>query len=67
MHAELRAAKDDLVTREQQFHRELSTAQTLSSMYKEASEGRAQKVAQLEGVIHELRTHLEVRHLADWQ
>ena len=60
VHAELRVAKEDLVTREQQFERELATAQTLSGMYKEAAEARSTKVTQLEGVISELRAHLEV-------
>ena len=60
VHNELRAAKQDLVTREQQFERELSTAQTLSGMYKESLDARAHKVSQLEGVISELRTHNEV-------
>ena len=61
VHGELRAAREDLVTREQQFERELATAQTLSGMYKEASEARGAKAAQLEGVVRELRAHLEAR------
>ena len=63
MHRDLKAAREDLQSQEQSFQRELSAAQKLGDMYKDMANARIQKCENLEGVLRELKTHLEVQLL----
>ena len=60
MHRDLKAAREEAQAQEQSFQRELSSAQKLSDMYKEMANARIHKCESLEGVLRELKTHLEV-------
>ena len=57
---DLKDAKDEADSREYSFQKELATAQKLAALYKEASEERNKKVAELEGIMREMQSHLEV-------
>ena len=56
----LKVAKDEVSTKEQEFHRELATARKLAQLYKEADGEKGKKVTELEGIITELQKHLKV-------
>ena len=60
VHRDLKAAREEAQAQEQSFQRELSSAQKLSDMYKEMANARVHKCESLEGVLRELKTHLEV-------
>ena len=60
VHRDLRAAREEAQAQEQSFQRELGSAQKLSDMYKEMANARIQKCESLEGVLRELKGHLEV-------
>ena len=60
MHRDLRAAREEAQAQEQNFQRELGSAQKLADMYKEMANARIQKCESLEGVLRELKVHLEV-------
>ena len=60
VHRDLKAAREEAQAQEQSFQRELSSAQKLSDMYKEMANARIHKCESLEGVLRELKTHLEV-------
>ena len=60
MHRDLRAVREEAQAQEQSFQRELGSAQKLSDMYKEMANARIQKCESLEGVLRELKGHLEV-------
>lgn len=46
--------------KEEQWQREVGMAQRMAALYREAGEERARKAAELEGVVQELKAHLEV-------
>ena len=56
----LKVAKDEVSTKEQEFHRELATARKLAQLYKEADGEKGKKVTELEGIITELQKRLKV-------
>ena len=61
---QLKAAKDEASVKDQEFHKELSTARKLAQLYKEAEAERCRKVAELEGIVLELQKHLKARPFA---
>lgn len=60
---QLKTAKDEASGKDQEFHKELSTARKLAQLYKEAEAERCRKVAELEGIVMELQKHLTVSPL----
>ena len=63
----LKVAKDEVSTKEQEFHRELATARKLAQLYKEADGEKGKKVTELEGIITELQKHLKVALNLAWK
>lgn len=59
----LKEARDAAAEREQHFEKELATAQKLSALLNRKADDRAARCTQLEGVVRELKDHLQVRVL----
>lgn len=56
----LRAVREEAAVRQEQFEKEVGMAQRMAQLYREAKEERAAKCTELEGVVQELKTHMEV-------
>lgn len=59
MAAQLRDSKTESANSIEGFQRELALAQRMANLYRETSEERGKKCNELEGVIQELRSHLQ--------
>lgn len=58
---QLKEARDGAVEREQHYGKELATAQRVSDLLRTQAEDRAARAAELEGIVRELKDHLQVR------
>ena len=57
--ARLREVREEAAAKEEQFEKELGMSQRMAQLYRESGEERAKKCAELEGVVMELKTHME--------
>lgn len=56
----MKEARDAAAEREQHFEKELATAQKLSALLNRKADDRAARCTQLEGIVRELKDHLQV-------
>ena len=52
--------REEAAVKIEQFEKELGMAQRMAQLYREAKEERAAKCTELEGVVQELKSHMEV-------
>lgn len=58
--AKLRGVREEAAVRIEQYEKELGMAQRMAQLYRESKEERAAKCTELEGVVQELKAHMEV-------
>eukprot|EP00889_Picochlorum_renovo_P008654 jgi/Picre1/35684/NNA_003145.t1 len=59
MSKQLREAKEALAEKEESFQQELALAQRMAQLYKESSEEHTKRSMELEGIVNELKVHME--------
>ena len=59
---QLKEVRDRALEREEHFEKELATAQKLAALYKTSVDDRTARAAELEGVVRELKEHVQVLH-----
>ena len=57
---QLREVRNTAVESNDHFERELATAQRLSALYKANAEDRSARCTELEGIVRELKQHMQV-------
>ena len=57
---QLKEVRDRAAEREEHFEKELATAQKLSALYKTAADDSTVRWTELEGVVRELKEHVQV-------
>jgi hypothetical protein len=58
--ARLREVREEAAVKEEQWQKEVAMAQRMAQLYRESGEERARKCTEMEGVVQELKAHLEV-------
>lgn len=58
---QLREVRDRAGQREEHFEKELATAQKLAALYKSTADGRTSRCTELEGIVRELKEHVQAR------
>lgn len=56
----MREVREEAAVREEQWEAEVALAQRMSQLYRDNSEERARKCKELEGIVQELKAHVEV-------
>ena len=57
---QLKTERDEFAAKERQFEKELATIHKLAALYKSNSDKRSAEAAELEGVVRDLRQHIQV-------
>ena len=63
---QLKTEREEFAAKEQQFEKELATIQKLAALYKSNSDKRSAEAAELEGVVRDLRKHIQVPLRTIW-
>ncbi|GAB4815353.1 hypothetical protein N2152v2_002399 [Parachlorella kessleri] len=63
--ARLRDVREESAVREEAWQKEVGMAQRMAQLYRESGEDRARKCTELEGVVQELKAHLEAAAAAN--
>jgi hypothetical protein len=52
--------REEAAVKEEQFEKEVGMAQRMANLYRETAEEREKKCEELEGVVMELKSHIDV-------
>ena len=55
----LKEAREEIASKEESFEKEIALAQRMAQLYKENSEEHSKRAAELEGIVSELKRHME--------
>ena len=64
--ARLRSVREEAAVKQESFEKEVGMAQRMAQLYRESRDERAAKCTELEGVVQELKAHMEVRGAEGW-